>query len=279
MVILSLIFSVILNIALFILFFLKTKRTRNKLRQGKDDKKFLDLIFKNIHDALFIKDRYYRIVKANKTFLSLYPKDKRDKVIGTTTIENYDPKEAEEFLAEDRKAFDLGYTKTIETINFPDGEERTLITQKTQFNDDSGASFILGIATDITEQIQLQKETEKSQAMLRMITDFFPGMLYVKDEKSKIIFANDQLISMYPLEKQSSVIGSLTSDEYSEKTQKELLAHDQQARLHGTSTQSRELTFPNGVTMDVTITKTCFADNKGEEFLLCMITDNKNNYS
>lgn len=274
MLLVAVIISVTLNLALTAIILMSSKGNKIYIRQENEHKKFLDLIFQNIPNILFIKDRYSRIVKANNKFISMYPKDKRDKIIGYTTVEDYNPKEAEEFLAEDRKAFDMGYSRTVETIHFPDGEERTLITQKTRFDDDNGTGFILGIATDITEQTQLQEETEKSQAMLRMVTDFFPGMLFVKDTDSRIVYANDKFISMHPLENQHKVIGSTTFESYPKNVQEDLLAYDQEAFKNGSCIKKKSFTFPNGVTMDITINKTPFADNKGKEYLLCMITEN-----
>ncbi|TQF71250.1 ATP-binding protein [Pseudoalteromonas luteoviolacea] len=123
---------------------------------------FLDLVIESIPNYVFVKDTQFRIVRANQQFLSLYPENYRDKVIGSTTIEDYDPAEAQEFLAKDREAFTCGYSETVEKIQFPNGELRTLFTQKKRFTDEHAQDYILGICTDVTEREDLIKKLTKS---------------------------------------------------------------------------------------------------------------------
>lgn len=119
---------------------------------------FNELIMRNIPDMVFIKDSNLRIVQANSAFLNVYPEAERDSVIGTTTMEQYDEKETEKFLADDRKALKEGYIETEETVHFPDGRTRTLFTKKVRFENVKGEKFILGLGHDIS----LRKEAEKS---------------------------------------------------------------------------------------------------------------------
>ncbi|MBE0370668.1 PAS domain-containing sensor histidine kinase [Pseudoalteromonas aurantia] len=127
-----------------------------------DQNEFNDLLFENIPGYAFVKDEHYKIVKANAAFLSMYPENSRDKVIGYTTVEDYQPDEAEQFLAMDKKALIDGYSETIETINFPDNSVRTLLTRKKRFLGTDGSPYILGICTDITEREHLIKQLKKS---------------------------------------------------------------------------------------------------------------------
>ncbi|WP_081310383.1 PAS domain-containing protein [Pseudoalteromonas luteoviolacea] len=126
------------------------------------DAEFLDLVIESVPNYLFVKDTQFRIVRANQTFLSLYPESYRDKVIGSTTIEDYDPEEAKEFLEKDREAFASGYSETVERIQFPNGDSRILFTQKKKFTDEHDQDYILGIATDVTEREDLIKKLTKS---------------------------------------------------------------------------------------------------------------------
>ena len=73
---------------------------------------FLNLIMENISDFLFVKDSDFKIVKANSAFLSAYPKKQRDKVIGSTTVEQYSDHEAVYFLAQDKIASDMFDSQT-----------------------------------------------------------------------------------------------------------------------------------------------------------------------
>lgn len=126
------------------------RRESEKLLQQSNA--FLRSIMDHNPNLVFVKDSEFRIVAANQAFLSLYPEDKRDKVIGYTTIEDYQADEAAAFLEQDKIAFERGRSVVKETITFPDGKQRILQTEKVRFEDDSGAAFIFGTATDITEQ-------------------------------------------------------------------------------------------------------------------------------
>lgn len=127
---------------------------------------FLNLVQDTIPGYVFVKDASFRIVKANRRFIELYPPAKRDKVIGYTTFEEYDEDEKNAFLAMDRKAFEEGVSETLERITFPNGEIRTLFTVKTRFEGAKGEAFILGTATDVTERELLIAQLEKSNADL-----------------------------------------------------------------------------------------------------------------
>ena len=122
---------------------------------AQDAKAFQDLILNNIPDLVFVKDEQFRILSANPAFKSVYPRDMQDKIIGFTTVEEYDQDEAEAFLEKDREAFSEGYSETLEKIVFPDGVERTLSTRKIRFENRYGDLFILGIASNVTERENL----------------------------------------------------------------------------------------------------------------------------
>ena len=126
--------------------------------QAQDANLFQQLVLESIPDYLLVKDQDYRIVLANSNFINLYPEEKRDKVIGFTTLEDYEPEERDAFLSEDRKAFAEGFSETEETILFPDGEERTLLTKKQRFVNNSGVPFILALARDVTDMKRAQED-------------------------------------------------------------------------------------------------------------------------
>ncbi|MBK67123.1 MAG: hypothetical protein CMP22_03210 [Rickettsiales bacterium] len=128
----------------------------SKLKESID---FQNLVLSSIPDLIFVKDSEFRIIQANQAFLNTYPEDVRDTVIGTTTIEKYSKKEADNFLKFDKKALKDGYSETEEKITLSNGEKKVLFTRKIRFEDLTGESFILGIARDIT----IEKETEKKR--------------------------------------------------------------------------------------------------------------------
>lgn len=139
------------------------KKTESDILEAR---KFLKLVNDNNPDYVFVKDKDFKIVEANKAFISLYPKDKQDKIIGYTTVEEYAPKEAEYFLEKDREAFEKGYSRTLENIEFPNGTMCVIDTQKIRFENSKGEVYILGIARDITEKQKLIENLTDSNEKL-----------------------------------------------------------------------------------------------------------------
>lgn len=139
------------------------RKLEEELNQSQE---FQNLVFENIPDYLFVKNKQSEIVKANDLFLNLYPQEQRDKVIGYTTVESYPKEEAEAFLAQDRKAFESGESEVEETITFPDGLVRTLLTKKIAFSNNANEDFLLGLARDITELKAIQTELKEANSEL-----------------------------------------------------------------------------------------------------------------
>ena len=137
-------------------------------RQAKDANLFQQLIIESVPDYLFVKDDSYKIFLANGHFIGLYPAEMRNNIIGSTTLEAYEPDEREAFLVEDRKAFREGYSEIEETITFPDGEVRTLFTKKIRFENNDGKQFILGLARDITDMKAAQEDLFRANQELEL---------------------------------------------------------------------------------------------------------------
>jgi PAS domain S-box-containing protein len=163
---------------------------------------FQSVVFDNVPDMLFVKDSEFRIVQANQAFLNAFPEDMRANVIGTTSAEGFKDDEREAFLAFDRIAFDKGFSQTEETILFPDGRYRTLLTKKVRFKDELGEVFILGVASDITDVKQAQQELLVSEQRYEVavkgssvgLWDFnvITGELYWSDRFKQIVDVTDE---------------------------------------------------------------------------------------
>jgi PAS domain S-box-containing protein len=155
--------SILLLLAKDVVSQLELRRKNYELSKLKD---LYEQITENNQDLIFAKDSDFKILHANSAFLSLYPEEMRDKVIGYTTLEKYSQEEADAFLVQDKLAFEHGKTETIEKIMFPTGDLRTLFTTKTRFEDDEGNAYILGVARDVTERENLIQMLKKSNADL-----------------------------------------------------------------------------------------------------------------
>lgn len=114
----------------------------------------------NIH-PIFAKDKDSKIVFTNDAFSSMYPESMQDKIIGYTTVEEYDAKQRELFLADDKEAFEKGSKSVVEKIDFPNGNTHVLETTKRHFKTRAGKDFILGVSYDLTKQHELIETLKK----------------------------------------------------------------------------------------------------------------------
>lgn len=131
-----------------------------------ESRNFQKLIMDSNPDLIYVKDKDFCIIDANPAFLSAYPESMRNRIIGRTTMEEFSDEAAEEILAYDQKAFDSGESENYETITFPDGVKRSLITQKIRFENAQGQEFILGISRDVTERDNLIDKLNRSNKEL-----------------------------------------------------------------------------------------------------------------
>ena len=127
-----------------------------KYKRLNTDRNEFNQLLVNTHEfPIFAKDTKSKLVFANKAFIDLYPVEKRDKIIGYTTVEDYDEEQRNLFLADDAEAFAKGQKSVIETIDFPNGEQRILETTKRRFKTSTDKEYILGVSYDLTEQSTL----------------------------------------------------------------------------------------------------------------------------
>lgn len=137
----------------------EAKRKEDEL---KNSKQFLKTIMDTIPDFIFVKDEEFKVTMANDAFLDMY--EDRDKVIGYTTYENFPEDQVKKFTEQDRLALWEGHTETYEEItSLQKGHTKTFHTKKVGFKDAKGQHFLLGIARDVTELINIQKKLEDSE--------------------------------------------------------------------------------------------------------------------
>ena len=133
-----------------------------------DDEGLLEFILDYGPNLVFIKDEESRIVYANKAFLALYPPDRRDTIIGTTTVENFPPEEADLFLSEDRRALREGRTELVEDITDWKAQTHTLLTRKMVFQTPGGERRLVCISTNIDTLARRERRIVRLNAQLKV---------------------------------------------------------------------------------------------------------------
>ncbi|WP_024610697.1 ATP-binding protein [Pseudoalteromonas sp. TB64] len=121
-------------------------------------------------DFIFIKNENFKFIYINDAFKGIYPKKMQSKIIGSTTIEDYDDDEARIFLTQDKIALDSGISKIVESLHLPNGSHIIVETIKQRFEDNSGKRYILGVCRDITEKENLITKLQKANSELDEFT-------------------------------------------------------------------------------------------------------------
>lgn len=140
-----------------VLIFIDQTELMEKERNLIHIKEFQRLVFDSIPDFIFVKDENFNLIEVNQSLLKQYGDMSKAEILGTTTADQYDSKEAREFLEQDKKALEDGYAETFENIHFPNGDEKTLHTVKVGFNA-NGSRYLLGVSRDMTEMIKIREQ-------------------------------------------------------------------------------------------------------------------------
>ncbi len=138
-------------------------RVRERTRDVTRLKNRLQMIMDNIPDLVFVKDEKLRIIEANPAFLSVFPPEERQNIVGKTSVENFTEEESNVFISQDRIALESGYSETVENISDYQGKQRILNTKKVGFTDIDGQRYILGVSRDVTQVRQTQKQLQDSE--------------------------------------------------------------------------------------------------------------------
>jgi len=128
------------------------------------------------NDPIFVKDNEHRLILANRAFCEMFGLDE-SAVLGKTLAEHVPPSEQVHFLAVDREVLDTGKPDVCEESLTLNGFERTIVTSKTRFIEETGEKFLVGTIFDITERkyaavrhAALEAQLRESQKMEAMGT-------------------------------------------------------------------------------------------------------------
>lgn len=107
------------------------------------------------------------------------------------------------------------------------------------------------------------------------VSDFAPillqnskDMIFIKDERFRIIYANNAFLNMYAPEKRGAIIGSTTIEDFSEEEAAVFLREDQKALRYGSAELIEELTDYRGIKRIYQTQKIRFVDKSGRVLML-----------
>jgi two-component system, cell cycle sensor histidine kinase and response regulator CckA len=131
------------------------------------ERQLLRTLLDLLPDGVYIKDLNSCFLMANQTLAQRFGKDNPSRLLGFSDKDFFPPEIAAVFRADEEKVF-AGQTvsEKEETVVFPNGQERKLLTTKVPFRNSEGQICgMVGIGRDITERKQLEEQLRQSQKM------------------------------------------------------------------------------------------------------------------
>lgn len=123
------------------------------------------MLLENLPQRIFYKDKNLVYVSCNENFARDF-RIQPNEIAGKTDYDLYPKELAEKYRENDRKVMELGQTEDVDEKYIKDEQELVIHTIRTPIKDEKGSILgILGIFWDITENVSLQKEAERSRHM------------------------------------------------------------------------------------------------------------------
>ncbi len=143
----------------------ESKRAKEELQESKD---YLEKIINSIGDPIFVKNRQHQFVLVNNAFCALSGHSS-EVLLGKMDYDFFPSEQVSVFLEKDERVFETGKENVNEeVITDSRGKDRTIITKKTLYTDNSGGKFIVGIIRDITERKWAEEELQKTNQQLKV---------------------------------------------------------------------------------------------------------------
>lgn len=155
----------------------------------------LRVVIETIPEPVWLKDLEGVYLACNPKFERFFGAKEKD-IIGKTDYDFVDREQADFFRLNDKKAIAAGQPvmNEEEIVYADDGHRERIETIKTVLLDENGkAAGVLGIARDITERQNMQRQLEENRTNLRSFFDSVENLLSVMDMQGTIIEVNESL--------------------------------------------------------------------------------------
>ncbi len=173
------------------------------------------LLLNEVGAFVYTTDLAGNYTYANQLVLELLGNPPLEAVIGKAFTDFVDIGEAGNTLREtDLRVLRDGETIAREETNYihASGESRTYWSIKKPLRDAGGAIIgMLGISHDISEKKRLEDKVREQKELLNAVLDNVQGLVYVKGENRRFLYANKHLATVFgrPVEE---IVGRLDSE-------------------------------------------------------------------
>ncbi|MDO1446203.1 PAS domain S-box protein [Rhodocytophaga aerolata] len=155
------------------------QQAENELTKARN---YLHSIINKISSPILVKDRQHRLILVNDAFCA-FAGMKREQLVNKADHDLFPKEQADIFYEKDEVVFNSGEENVnIESNTDSSGIERTVLTRKTTFTDESGEVYLVATITDITDKKQTEEALNRERQTLEAIMLAFPEASNFKKE-------------------------------------------------------------------------------------------------
>jgi diguanylate cyclase (GGDEF)-like protein/PAS domain S-box-containing protein len=222
---------------------LRTRELTDEIAQRKqiehelrDSKALTEAIVENIPLMIFVKDAAeLRFVAFNRAGEELIGYERKD-ILGKSNLDLFPPKQAAQFMAEDREVLD-GDTQVLdvpeESIQTVKRGLRLVHTRNVCIRGGDGhTKYLLGISEDITERKLAEIDRRDQHELLQVILSTALDGYWLADAQGRLLDVNDAVCAMLGYSKQEALCLRVSDIDVVE-SQEEIENRSERMQLHG----------------------------------------------
>ncbi len=185
------------------------KRIERELTATKD---YLNTVFNNIHDAVFVHDVEGKVTDVNDTMLDMY-QFTREEAISLSIIPDYTTPEGRPDLPAVWKRVMAGEQEFIECRGRRpnDGYEFDVEVFLTKLPLPEGDSIVATVR-NISERKRVERELLATKDYLNTVFNSIHDAVFVHDEGGRVVDVNDKMLDMYKLTREEAIGLSIIPD-------------------------------------------------------------------
>jgi PAS domain S-box-containing protein len=178
----------------------------------KEHHNLLNSFAENIPDAIYMKDLDGRYIMMNPGGAALLGMDSKD-VLGKDDKTLFGTEVAAQLRCEDQEVIEGRQARFYEATNVIRGRRTTYSTWKAPYvNSDGEIIGVMGYSRDITEKKAAEEALQRSEQMLKIVIDNFPGVVFWKDRNLVYLGANKESATNVGFDDPSECVGRTDYD-------------------------------------------------------------------
>jgi PAS domain S-box-containing protein len=164
------------------------------------ERHLMQVLMDNIPDYIYFKDKESRFIKNSRSHAALFGMSDPAQLVGKSDFDFFLAEHAQEAYEDEQRIIRTGQpiVDKEEKGPLPDGHKKWYLTTKMPLRDEAGNIIgTFGLTKEITELKETETELERllanvqrSERLLRTITDATPDWIFIKDRQHRYVMVN-----------------------------------------------------------------------------------------